>query len=55
MQKRVDYVDVFLADASVITLINDYNQDIKSELVSYEDLAKLADKEKTSHQKVSGW
>jgi len=54
-QKRVDFVDPFISDTTMLTLIEDYNQDIKSELLSYEDLVHLAEKEKTSHQKAAGW
>eukprot|EP01123_Difflugia_compressa_P009135 TRINITY_DN2935_c0_g2_i1.p1 TRINITY_DN2935_c0_g2~~TRINITY_DN2935_c0_g2_i1.p1 ORF type:complete len:175 (-),score=49.15 TRINITY_DN2935_c0_g2_i1:69-557(-) len=54
-QKRIDYLDTFLKDDSIVTLIEDYNQDIKTSLITYDQLQTVGATEKTSHQKTSGW
>jgi len=54
--KRVDFRDPVLKDNSVVTLIEEYNQDINSDILAYEDIAiKLGALHQTSHQKASGW
>lgn len=54
--KRVDFRDPMLKDSSVVTLIQEYNQDIVSDIMAYDDITKqLGALHQTSHQKTAGW
>merc|ERR1711941_20763 len=54
-EKRVDYRDPFIKDDTMITLVEDYNQDFQSVGVTYGEINEKIQGEKTTHQKMGGW
>eukprot|EP01124_Arcella_intermedia_P007582 TRINITY_DN1466_c0_g1_i1.p2 TRINITY_DN1466_c0_g1~~TRINITY_DN1466_c0_g1_i1.p2 ORF type:complete len:163 (+),score=30.64 TRINITY_DN1466_c0_g1_i1:105-593(+) len=55
-QKRVDFRDSFLKDSSIVTLIEDYNQDVKTSLITYDQIqSSISPDEITSHQKTGNY
>ena len=54
-QKRVDYRDPFIKDDTLVTLVEDYNQDFKSVGITYEEINDKVQADVTTHQKMGGW
>eukprot|EP00029_Vermamoeba_vermiformis_P001686 TRINITY_DN11900_c0_g1_i1.p1 TRINITY_DN11900_c0_g1~~TRINITY_DN11900_c0_g1_i1.p1 ORF type:complete len:115 (-),score=25.42 TRINITY_DN11900_c0_g1_i1:50-394(-) len=54
-RKIVDFVGPMLHDDSTVTLINDYYQEFKTQLIRYDEIKDKVKGEITGHQKVGGW
>eukprot|EP01094_Clydonella_sp_ATCC50884_P007228 TRINITY_DN16403_c0_g1_i1.p2 TRINITY_DN16403_c0_g1~~TRINITY_DN16403_c0_g1_i1.p2 ORF type:complete len:146 (-),score=58.76 TRINITY_DN16403_c0_g1_i1:211-606(-) len=54
-EQRVDYRDPFIKDDTLLTLVEDYNQDFKSVGVTYEEINDKIVSDVTTHQKMGGW
>jgi len=54
-QKMVDYGDPFIKDNTIITLINEWEQQHVAQGVTYDKIASDVKGDVSSHQKVGGW
>jgi hypothetical protein len=55
IKNRVDYHDPFIKDDTMITLVEDYNQDFKPQNITYAEIGSMVTGEETTHQKIGGW
>jgi len=54
-KKMIDYRDPMINDKTVLTLISDWDQDFKGNMVLYDQIASEVKGEYTGQQKVGGW
>eukprot|EP01089_Gocevia_fonbrunei_P018831 TRINITY_DN647_c0_g1_i1.p1 TRINITY_DN647_c0_g1~~TRINITY_DN647_c0_g1_i1.p1 ORF type:complete len:114 (-),score=31.14 TRINITY_DN647_c0_g1_i1:55-396(-) len=54
-QKMVDYSDPFIKDTTLITLINEWEQEHVAQGITYDNIASEVKGEESSHAKVGGW
>eukprot|EP01090_Pellita_catalonica_P001136 TRINITY_DN10841_c0_g1_i1.p2 TRINITY_DN10841_c0_g1~~TRINITY_DN10841_c0_g1_i1.p2 ORF type:complete len:123 (+),score=22.23 TRINITY_DN10841_c0_g1_i1:28-369(+) len=56
-EKRLDFQGIFFKPETIVTLIEDYNQDINPQMVTYDKIKTITTKNQADegHTKVGGW